>query len=61
MTFKKITIEINNTGNAAFVESAPEEVARLLHNIAFKADDNALQSKTIYDINGNPCGFINVE
>lgn len=59
MSFKQITIEINDSG-AAFEDNPQEEVARILKQIFQEAEYNGLHTRNIYDINGNPCGFINI-
>lgn len=55
---EKITITIE-TANAAF-DNAPEEVARILHELADRFQQRAIPEK-LRDINGNTCGTVETE
>ena len=56
-----IRIELETNGNAAFTEDERGETARALRQLANEIEDgHAAHSRKIYDINGNPCGRIDV-
>lgn len=56
--FDKITITIN-TGNSAFEEN-PNEVSRILRNLADKLENGKQPTKPM-DINGNSVGTVKYE
>ena len=55
---QNITITID-TSNAAFDDNqGAHEIARILRELADSYDANGLQFHKLYDINGNPVGYV---
>ena len=53
-----ITIE---TGNAAFGDAPATEIGRILRDLAQRCERDGVPPESVRDINGNPCGTVQVD
>ena len=56
---EKLTITIENLGNAAFEEDKNAEIARILRDLADKIENDNIPVK-LRDINGNTVGEVEI-
>lgn len=53
----RMLIELEENGNAAF-EDDPQEIARILEELAKDIRENGPRARSLKDINGNTCGRV---